>query len=137
MTSSIGLWLLAMWMLATVAGILVLGLAWFRTPHEEEWLPVGYVEHERVFPCPDGLLAVLLVATAGLTLTEIPVARRLAGWAIADHMRTGLVTDALSTAERTRGSLAGAVIHTDHGEPFRVRQRSQISVVTWGFVVAR
>ncbi|WTN37333.1 IS3 family transposase [Streptomyces sp. NBC_00631] len=43
--------------------------------------------------------------------------RRLTGWAIADHMRTGLVTDALAAAERTRGSLAGAVMHTDHGAP--------------------
>jgi transposase InsO family protein len=33
--------------------------------------------------------------------------RRLAGWAIADHIRTDLVTDALAAAERTRGSLAG------------------------------
>ncbi|GAA1182585.1 hypothetical protein GCM10009578_024790 [Streptomyces rhizosphaericus] len=41
--------------------------------------------------------------------------RRLAGWAIADHMRTDLVLDALTAAERTRGSLAGAVMHTDHG----------------------
>ncbi|MFJ2591215.1 IS3 family transposase [Streptomyces sp. NPDC087538] len=41
--------------------------------------------------------------------------RRLAGWAIADHMRTELATDALAAAERTRGSLAGAVMHTDHG----------------------
>jgi transposase InsO family protein len=41
--------------------------------------------------------------------------RRLAGWAIADHMRTDLVTDALAAAEHTRGSLAGAVLHTDHG----------------------
>ncbi|WP_078585371.1 IS3 family transposase [Streptomyces anulatus] len=41
--------------------------------------------------------------------------RRLAGWAIADHMRTDLVTDALAAAVRTRGSLAGAVMHTDHG----------------------
>lgn len=38
--------------------------------------------------------------------------RRLAGWAIADHMRTGLVTDALAAAEHTRGNLAGAVLHT-------------------------
>ncbi len=44
--------------------------------------------------------------------------RRLAGWAIADHMRTGLVTDALAAAERTRGSLAGAVMHTDHGAQY-------------------
>jgi transposase InsO family protein len=41
--------------------------------------------------------------------------RRLAGWAIADHMRAELVVDALQAAERTRGSLAGAVMHTDHG----------------------
>lgn len=29
--------------------------------------------------------------------------------------RTELVIDALAAAERTRGSLAGAVMHTDHG----------------------
>ncbi|MGW0767789.1 IS3 family transposase [Streptomyces sp. NPDC002676] len=47
--------------------------------------------------------------------------RRLAGWAIADHMRTDLVTDALAAAEHTRGSLAGAVIHTDHGAQYTSR----------------
>ena len=41
--------------------------------------------------------------------------RRLAGWAIAEHMRTDLVTAALTTARDTRGSLAGAIFHTDHG----------------------
>ncbi len=41
--------------------------------------------------------------------------RRLVGWSIADHMRTSLVTDALQTAARARGSLAGAVFHSDHG----------------------
>src|SRR6202008_4589640 len=40
--------------------------------------------------------------------------RRLAGWAIADHMRAELVVDALAAAIRTRGSLTGAVMHTDH-----------------------
>lgn len=47
--------------------------------------------------------------------------RRLAGWAIADHMRTDLVVDALAAAERCRGSLAGAVIHTDHGAQYTSR----------------
>ncbi|MEV6994412.1 IS3 family transposase [Streptomyces sp. NPDC093228] len=47
--------------------------------------------------------------------------RRLAGWAIADHMRTDLVIDALAAAERTRGSLAGAVLHTDHGAQYTSR----------------
>jgi hypothetical protein len=30
-------------------------------------------------------------------------------------MRTDLVIDALVAAERTRGSLDGAIMHTDHG----------------------
>lgn len=47
--------------------------------------------------------------------------RRLAGWAIANHMRTDLVTDALAAAERTRGSLAGAILHTDHGAQYASR----------------
>lgn len=47
--------------------------------------------------------------------------RRLAGWAIADHMRTDLVTDALAAAAQTRGSLAGAVLHTDHGAQYTSR----------------
>ena len=41
--------------------------------------------------------------------------RRLVGWAIADHMRTSLVADALHHAAATRGSLAGATFHSDHG----------------------
>jgi transposase InsO family protein len=44
--------------------------------------------------------------------------RRLAGWAIADHMRTDLVVDALHAAERTRGGLDGAIMHTDHGAQY-------------------
>ncbi|MEU2915506.1 IS3 family transposase [Streptomyces massasporeus] len=48
--------------------------------------------------------------------------RRLVGWSIADHMRTELVTDALRAAERTRGSLAGAVFHSDHGAQYTSRE---------------
>jgi transposase InsO family protein len=44
--------------------------------------------------------------------------RRLVGYAIAEHMRTDLVLDALAAAERTRGSLAGAILHTDYTEPW-------------------
>jgi transposase InsO family protein len=44
--------------------------------------------------------------------------RRLVGWAIADHMRTALVVDALSAAQRSRGSLAGAIFHSDHGAQY-------------------
>ncbi|ARI56219.1 integrase [Streptomyces sp. S8] len=48
--------------------------------------------------------------------------RRLAGWAIADHMRTDLVTDALAAAIRARGSLAGSIMHTDHGAQYTSRK---------------
>lgn len=44
--------------------------------------------------------------------------RRLTGWAIADHMRTELVEDALRAARLTRGSLAGSVFHSDHGSVY-------------------
>ncbi|RQX02698.1 IS3 family transposase, partial [Micromonospora globispora] len=47
--------------------------------------------------------------------------RRLAGWAIADHMRTDLVIDALHVAKRTRGSLDAAIMHTDHGAQYTSR----------------
>ena len=35
--------------------------------------------------------------------------RRLAGWGIAEHMRTDLIVGALSAVLDTRGSLAGAI----------------------------
>jgi transposase InsO family protein len=43
--------------------------------------------------------------------------KRLAGWSIADHMRTQLVIDALRAAAATRGEkgLRGAVFHSDNG----------------------
>jgi transposase InsO family protein len=51
--------------------------------------------------------------------------RRLAGWAIADHMRTDLVVDALHAAQCTRGSLDGAIMHTDHGAQGEFNRSSQ------------
>jgi transposase InsO family protein len=45
--------------------------------------------------------------------------RRLAGWSIADHMRTGLVVDALQAAAATRGGrLNGAIFHSDNGAQY-------------------
>ncbi|MCT2020139.1 IS3 family transposase [Kocuria marina] len=44
--------------------------------------------------------------------------RRLVGWAIADHMRTELVEDALKAAAATRGTLKGSVFHSDHGSVY-------------------
>ena len=44
--------------------------------------------------------------------------RKLAGWQVADHMRTELVEDALRAAARDRRSLAGAIFHSDHGSVY-------------------
>lgn len=44
--------------------------------------------------------------------------KRLAGWSIADHMRTSLVEDALHQAAATRGSLQGAIFGSDHGRQY-------------------
>jgi transposase InsO family protein len=44
--------------------------------------------------------------------------RRVAGWAIADHMRTELVEDALKAADSLRGGLTGSVFHSDHGSQY-------------------
>ncbi|MET9772621.1 IS3 family transposase [Streptomyces sp. NPDC006415] len=47
--------------------------------------------------------------------------RKVVGWSIADHMRTDLVADALRMAAGTRGSLDGAVFHSDHGAQYGSR----------------
>ncbi|AXE28108.1 IS3 family transposase (plasmid) [Streptomyces globosus] len=47
--------------------------------------------------------------------------RKVVGWSIADHMRTGLVADALQMAASTRGGLDGAVFHSDHGAQYGSR----------------
>jgi transposase InsO family protein len=44
--------------------------------------------------------------------------RKLAGWAVADHMRTELIETALRQAHRTRGTLTGAIFHSDHGAQY-------------------
>jgi len=52
--------------------------------------------------------------------------RRLAGWAVAEHMRTDLIVDALSMARDARGSLAGAIFHSDHGSQYSSKAFAQV-----------
>lgn len=52
--------------------------------------------------------------------------RRLAGWALADHMRTDLIQSALRDALGTRGSLAGAIFHSDHGAQYTSRDFAEL-----------
>jgi len=53
--------------------------------------------------------------------------KRLAGWSIADHMRTALVTDALKAAAAARGTdgLRGAIFHSDNGAQGGFNRSSQ------------
>ena len=44
--------------------------------------------------------------------------RKLVGHALADHMRVSLVIEALSHASKVRGSLNGAIFHSDHGSVY-------------------
>ena len=48
--------------------------------------------------------------------------RALVGWAIDDHMRTGLVTDALGMAIRDRRPAAGVIFHSDRGTQYTSRE---------------
>jgi transposase InsO family protein len=41
--------------------------------------------------------------------------RRIVGWALASHMRTELVSDALTMALRNRGPAEGLIFHSDRG----------------------
>jgi transposase InsO family protein len=52
--------------------------------------------------------------------------RKLAGWAVADHMRTELVTDALKAALADRGTLRGAVFHADHGAQYTSKDLAKL-----------
>ena len=49
-------------------------------------------------------------------------ARRVVGWAAADHMRTELVTDALQMALRRRQPGRGLILHSDRGSQFAARE---------------
>jgi transposase InsO family protein len=80
------------------------------TAHEPNTVYVGDITY---LPCGSG--PNLYLATVIDCFS-----RRLVGWSIADHMRTELVTDAL-TAAAARGSLAGAIFHSDHGAQYTSR----------------
>ena len=41
----------------------------------------------------------------------------MVGWAIAEHLRTGLIVEALSMARGTRGPPAGVIFHSDYAAP--------------------
>ena len=68
MTGDAATWVLAVLQAGTAVGIVVFWVGWLRAAHDEEWLPEGFVEHERAFVLPDGVLAALLLSSAVLSV---------------------------------------------------------------------
>ena len=52
--------------------------------------------------------------------------RRIVGWALADHLRTELVTDALKQALGSRPSAPGLIFHSDRGSQYGSRAHRQL-----------
>lgn len=48
--------------------------------------------------------------------------RKIVGWALADHLRAGLVTDALRQALEARGPVPGLIFHSDRGSQYGSRE---------------
>ena len=70
MTDNPVTWVIAGLEVAVAVGIAVYWLTWFRQPHDESWLPAGFVDHETPFVFTDTLLSTVLVAGAVLQVTE-------------------------------------------------------------------
>jgi len=72
MTDSSVTWVIAVLEVITAVGITAYWIMWFRTSHDEPWLPDGYVDREAPFVFTDTTLAVVLVVGAVLQVTEEP-----------------------------------------------------------------
>jgi len=76
-TNDVVTWVVAGLEVAMALGIAIFWIGWFRTDHDEPWLPNGYEDHEAPFVFTDSLMAVLLVAAAALQVLEEPAGRSL------------------------------------------------------------
>jgi len=71
-TESIVAWVIAGLEVVAALGIVIYWITWFREPHDEPWLPDGYIDHETPFVYTDAVLAIVLVAAAALQVTDGP-----------------------------------------------------------------
>lgn len=78
MTDDVGTWVVAALQVVAATAFAGFWLTWRREPHDEPWLPKGYVEHEEVFVFPDMLVALTLVTSAVLLVLEEPLGASLA-----------------------------------------------------------
>ena len=57
MTGDPGTWVIIALQLVGAAGFVGFWITWFRVPHDQDWLPVGYHEHEAPFVWADSMVA--------------------------------------------------------------------------------
>ncbi len=69
--------LIALAQVAMAIGIIRFWFIWFRTDHNEPWLPAGYLEHERAFVYPDSVMSVLMMIAAILIFLDKPLGEKL------------------------------------------------------------
>ena len=70
MTNDSVTWTIAALQVLAAIGIAGFWLTWFREPHDQSWLPEGYVDHETPFVFADTMLSIVLIAAAVLQVTE-------------------------------------------------------------------
>lgn len=63
--------------IAMAIGIIRFWIIWFRTEHNESWLPTGYMEHERCFVFPDTVMSILMIISAILLFLGNPLGESL------------------------------------------------------------
>jgi hypothetical protein len=107
-------WLVAVLQIGTAIGIVVFWVTWLRTAHDEPWLPVGFVEHERAFVLPDSVLALLLGVSAVLQFLDHELGGPLALIAAGMLLFLGLIDAAYFARTglfaRDRGGIGNAAI---------------------------
>lgn len=116
MTDDVGIWIAAGLEVAAAVAIAAFWVAWFRDVHDQEWLPTGYVQHERAFVLPDAVLAVTLLASATLLVTGEPLGRSLSLVCAGMLAFLGIVDAAYfwqtGLLARRRGGLGNAAVVT-------------------------
>lgn len=78
MTDDAWIWVIATLQVVTALAIAAFWVTWFRTDHDQSWLPQGYEDHEAPFVVSDSVLAVVLVASAVLLVFEAQLGESLA-----------------------------------------------------------
>lgn len=72
MTSDAVTWVIAGLEVVMAIGIAAYWFVWLRQPHDEPWLPAGFVDHETPFVFTDAILSAVLVTGAILQVTGQP-----------------------------------------------------------------